>query len=233
MIKYQVMTVRIYNSLTHEKEAFAPVTEGRVRLYVCGVTAYSDSHIGHARSAIVFDVISRYLRNSGYDVIYVRNFTDIDDKIINRANAENRSWKEIAETYIASFRSDMAALGVLPPTHEPRATEHIGEMIALIEDLIQKGFAYRVGGSVYFSVREDKGYGELSGRSPDEMITGTRIEMDERKKDPLDFALWKESKPGEPSWDSPFGQGRPGWHIECSTMSIKYLGNPFDMHGGG
>jgi len=210
-----------------------PVVKGQVRLYTCGVTVYDESHIGHARSAIVFDVVSRYLRNSGFDVIYARNFTDIDDKIINRANAENRSWKEIAETYIASFRSDMAALGVLPATYEPRATEHIGEMIDLIEELIQKGFAYRVDGSVYFSVSEYKDYGALSGRSPDEMLTGTRIEADERKKDPLDFALWKESKPGEPVWDSPFGHGRPGWHIECSTMSIKYLGNPFDLHGGG
>ncbi len=227
------MTLRIYNSLTHEKEVFTPLTKGRVRLYVCGVTAYSDSHIGHARSAIVFDVISRYLRASGYDVAYVRNFTDIDDKIINRANAEKRSWKEIADTYIDSFGADMAALGVLPPTHEPRATEHIGDMIALIEELVRKGFAYPVNGSVYFSVSKDKNYGELSGRTPDEMMAGARIEVDERKKDPLDFALWKESKPGEPAWDSPFGKGRPGWHIECSAMSIKYLGSPFDMHGGG
>jgi cysteinyl-tRNA synthetase len=204
-----------------------------VRLYVCGVTAYSDSHIGHARSAIVFDVISRYLRNLGYDVIYVRNFTDIDDKIINRANAEKRSWKEVADTYIDSFQADMAALGILPPTHEPRATEHIGDMIALIEDLVDKGFAYPAGGSVYFSVSKDKGYGVLSGRTLEEMMAGARIEVNELKKDPLDFALWKESKPGEPAWDSPFGKGRPGWHIECSTMSIKYLGCPFDMHGGG
>jgi cysteinyl-tRNA synthetase len=200
---------------------------------VCGVTVYSDSHIGHARSAIVFDVVSRYLRASGYDVNYVRNFTDIDDKIINRANAEKRDWKEIGETYIASFREDMAALGVLPPTREPRATEHIGDMIAIIEELIRKGCAYRVDGSVYFSVSKDRSYGELSGRTPDEMMAGARVEVDQRKKDPLDFALWKESKPGEPAWDSPFGKGRPGWHIECSTMSIKYLGNPFDMHGGG
>jgi len=233
MIKYQIMALRIYNSLTHEKEAFAPVTEGRVRLYVCGVTAYSDSHIGHARSAIVFDVISRYLRASGYDVVYVRNFTDIDDKIINRANAEKRNWKEVADAYIDSFRLDMAALGVLPPTHEPRATEHIADMIALIEDLVDKGFAYPANGSVYFSVSKDKSYGELSGRTLDEMMAGARIEVDERKKDPLDFALWKKSKPGEPAWDSPFGKGMPGWHIECSTMSIKYLGCPFDMHGGG
>ncbi len=233
MIKYEVMALRIYNSLTHEKETFTPVTEGKVRLYVCGVTAYSDSHIGHARSAIVFDVISRYLRASGYDVTYVRNFTDIDDKIINRANAEKRGWKEVADAYIDSFGADMAALGILPPTHEPRATEHIGDMIALIEDLVKKGFAYQAGGSVYFSVGKDKGYGALSGRTLEEMVAGARIDVDERKKDPLDFALWKESKPGEPAWDSPFGKGRPGWHIECSTMSIKYLGCPFDMHGGG
>ncbi len=233
MIKYEIMALRIYNSLTHQKEDFVPVAEGRVGMYVCGVTAYNDSHIGHARSAIVFDVISRYLRFSNFDVKYVRNFTDIDDKIINRANAEKRDWKEISETYIDSFRTDMAALGALPPTHEPKATEHIGDMIALIEDLIGKKFAYPIGGSVYFSVSKDKGYGALSGRTPDEMIAGARIEVDERKKDPLDFALWKESKPGEPAWDSPFGKGRPGWHIECSTMSIKYLGCPFDMHGGG
>lgn len=227
------MALKIYSSLTREKSDFVPVVQGRVGLYVCGVTVYSDSHIGHARSAIVFDVVSRYLRASGYDVNYVRNFTDIDDKIINRANAEKRDWKEIGETYIASFREDMAALGVLPPTREPRATEHIGDMIAIIEELIRKGCAYRVDGSVYFSVSKDRSYGELSGRTPDEMMAGARVEVDQRKKDPLDFALWKESKPGEPAWDSPFGKGRPGWHIECSTMSIKYLGNPFDMHGGG
>ena len=178
-------------------------------------------------------MISRYLRASGFDATYVRNFTDIDDKIINRANAEKRSWREIADAYIDSFRLDMAALGVLTPTFEPRATEHIDDMIALIEELVKKQFAYPIGGSVYFSVSKDKGYGALSGRTPDEMMAGARIEVDERKKNPLDFALWKESKPGEPAWDSPFGKGRPGWHIECSTMSIKYLGCPFDMHGGG
>jgi cysteinyl-tRNA synthetase len=227
------MALRLYNSLTHRKEDFAPLTKGRVGIYACGITAYSDSHIGHARSAIVFDVISRYLRASGFDATYVRNFTDIDDKIINRANAEKRSWREIADAYIDSFRLDMAALGVLAPTFEPRATEHIDDMIALIEELVKKQFAYPIGGSVYFSVSRDKDYGALSGRTPDEMMAGARIEVDERKKNPLDFALWKESKPGEPAWDSPFGKGRPGWHIECSTMSIKYLGCPFDMHGGG
>ncbi len=227
------MALRIYNSLTREKTNFAPVEEGKVKLYVCGVTVYSDSHIGHARSAIVFDVVSRYLRAAGNEVTYVRNFTDIDDKIINRANTEKRDWKEIAETYIASFRDDMAALGVVPSTYEPKATEHIGEMIALIEELVRRGCAYQAGGSVYFSVTKDKAYGTLSGRTPDELIAGARVDIDERKKDPLDFALWKESKPGEPFWESPWGKGRPGWHIECSTMSIKYLGNPFDIHGGG
>jgi cysteinyl-tRNA synthetase len=233
MIKICLVALRIYNSLTGKKEDFLPVAKGQARLYVCGVTVYDHSHIGHARSAIVFDVISRYLRSVGYDVIYVRNFTDIDDKIINRASAEGRDWREVAETHIASFREDMASLGVLPPTFEPRATEHIADMIALIEQLIKKGYAYVLDGSVYFSVAKDKAYGTLSGRTLEEMMAGVRIEVDERKKDPLDFALWKDSKPGEPSWDSPFGRGRPGWHIECSTMSIKYLGNPFDMHGGG
>jgi cysteinyl-tRNA synthetase len=227
------VALRIYNSLTGKKEDFVPVVKNQVRLYVCGVTVYDHSHIGHARSAIVFDAVSRYLRASGFDVIYVRNFTDIDDKIINRASAEGRDWRDVAETHIASFREDMASLGVLPPTFEPKATDHIDDMIALIQQLIDKGYAYCLDGSVYFSVAKDKAYGSLSGRTLDEMVAGARIEVNEQKKDPLDFALWKESKPGEPSWDSPFGPGRPGWHIECSTMSIKYLGNPFDMHGGG
>jgi cysteinyl-tRNA synthetase len=227
------MPLKLYSSFSGKKEDFVPVTSGQVRLYVCGVTVYDHSHIGHARSAIVFDAICRYLRFAGYDVIYVRNFTDIDDKIINRANAEGRDWKEITETYIASFRDDMSRLGVLPPTFEPKATEHIDEMVALIEELVNRGFAYQMDGGVYFSVSKDRGYGELSGRSLEDMMAGSRVEIDERKRNPLDFALWKESKPGEPVWDSPFGKGRPGWHIECSTMSIKYLGNPFDMHGGG
>jgi cysteinyl-tRNA synthetase len=227
------MALKVYSSLSGKREDFLPVIAGQARIYVCGVTVYDHSHIGHARSAIVFDVISRYLRSIGYEVIYVRNFTDIDDKIIKRANTEGRDWKEIAETYIASFREDMERLGVLSPTVEPRATEHIDDMVALIQQLVDRGYAYQLDGSVYFSVSKDKDYGSLSGRSLDEMIAGARIDVNERKQDPLDFALWKESKPGEPSWDSPFGKGRPGWHIECSTMSIKYLGSPFDMHGGG
>jgi cysteinyl-tRNA synthetase len=227
------MTLKIFNSLSSKKEDFVPVTKGHVRIYVCGVTVYDDSHIGHARSAIVFDVICRYLRSLGYEVTYVRNFTDVDDKIIKRANGEGRDWKELAETYIESFQEDMNSLGVQPPTLEPRATEHVGDMIDMIGELIKKGYAYQLDGSVYFSVSKDPNYGSLSGRSLDELMAGARIEVDDRKKDPLDFALWKESKPGEPSWDSPFGKGRPGWHIECSAMSTKYLGNPFDIHGGG
>ena len=227
------MSVRIYNTFTGAKEDFTPVSEGQAKLYVCGVTVYDHSHVGHARSAIVFDVIYRYLTHIGYNVTYVRNFTDVDDKIINRANAEKTSWKEIAETYIASFREDMASLGNLSPTHEPKATDHIGDMIRFIEKLIERGYAYRVDGDVYFSVKKYAGYGALSGRTLDEMMAGARIDIDERKQDPLDFALWKQSKPNEPTWESPFGKGRPGWHIECSAMSVKYLGSPFDMHGGG
>ena len=233
MIEIWLVAIKIYNSFSGKREDFVPVAKGQARLYVCGVTVYDHSHIGHARSAFVFDVISRYLRSVGYDVTYVRNFTDIDDKIINRANAEGRDWREIAETHIASFREDMAGLGILPPTFEPKATEHIDDMIDLIRQLIKSGYAYEIDGSVYFSVAKDKDYGALSGRTLEEMMAGARIEVNERKRDPLDFALWKESKPGEPAWESPFGRGRPGWHIECSTMSIKYLGNPFDMHGGG
>jgi cysteinyl-tRNA synthetase len=227
------MALKIYNSHTGKKEEFVPVVPGEVRIYVCGVTVYDDSHIGHARSTIAFDVICRYLRSLGYKVTYIRNFTDVDDKIINRANAEGRDWREIADTYIESFGSDMESLGVLPPTIEPRATDHIDEMIHMIEELVNKGFAYLLDGSVYFSVSKDRNYGALSGRSIDDMIAGARIDVDDRKANPLDFALWKESKPDEPWWDSPFGKGRPGWHIECSAMSTKYLGNPFDIHGGG
>ena len=227
------MAIRVYNTFTGKKEDFTPVSEGQAKLYVCGVTVYDHSHVGHARSAIVFDVIYRYLASIGYDVTYVRNFTDVDDKIINRANAQKASWKEISETYIASFREDMTSLYNLTPTHEPKATEHIDDMIAFIEKLMERGYAYNVAGDVYFSVRKYAGYGALSGRSPEEMLSGARVDIDERKQDPLDFALWKQSKPQEPSWESPFGKGRPGWHIECSTMSVKYLDSPFDMHGGG
>ncbi len=232
MIK-KLMSLVIYNTFTGRKEEFVPATPGQVKCYVCGITVYDHSHVGHARSVIVFDVIYRYLTSLGYDITYVRNYTDIDDKIINRANAEHTDWKEITETYIASFKEDMAGLRVAPPTFEPKATDHIPDMILFIEKLVERGYAYQIDGSVYFSVRKYDGYGKLSGRSLEEMIAGARVEVDERKRDPLDFALWKESKPGEPSWECPWGKGRPGWHIECSAMSTKYLGNPFDFHGGG
>lgn len=227
------MSLRIYNSLTKKKEVFIPLREGRVAMYVCGVTVYDRGHIGHARAAVVFDVIFRFLRLAGYDVTYVRNYTDVDDKIILRANREGVSSREIAERYIREYEEDMDSLGVLRPTVEPRATENIPQIIVLVQKLAEKGFAYSVGGDVYFSVEKYPGYGKLSGRELEEMRAGARVEVDERKRNPLDFALWKASKPGEPEWDSPWGPGRPGWHIECSAMSQRYLGESFDIHGGG
>ncbi|GAB4246267.1 cysteine--tRNA ligase [Deferrisoma sp.] len=227
------MGLKVYNTLTGRKELFEPLQPGRVGMYVCGVTVYDLCHVGHARSAVVFDVVYRYLRYSSFDVVYVRNFTDIDDKIIRRANEEGVSAAEIAERYIRAFYEDMDALGVLRPTHEPRATEHVDDMIAHIEGLIAKGHAYAVDGDVYFSVDSYPGYGRLSKRPLDEMVAGARVEVDPRKRNPLDFALWKAAKPGEPSWPSPWGEGRPGWHIECSVMSQKYLGPTIDIHGGG
>lgn len=210
-----------------------PLKEGVVRMYVCGPTVYDLSHIGHARSAVAFDVIYRYLRYKGYGVTYVRNYTDIDDKIINRANQEGTSTEEIAERYIKAFDEDMKALGVELPTHRPKATETIPEMITLIQTLIDKGYAYVMDGDVYYSVRSFPSYGHLSGKDIEELEAGARVEVDERKKDPLDFALWKGSKPGEPWWESPWGKGRPGWHIECSAMSQRFLGETLDIHGGG
>ncbi len=227
------MTLRIYNTMTGKKEDFVPLQDKKVGLYVCGVTVYDLCHIGHARSAIIFDTIFRYLRYRGYDVTYVRNFTDIDDKIIKRANAEGVDCRTIAERYIREFYTDMGSLGLERPQVEPKATEHIPEMIRLISNLVEKGLAYQGGGDVFFSVDRFKDYGKLSGRNLDEMQAGARVEIDEKKENPLDFALWKASKPGEPSWDSPWGKGRPGWHIECSVMSQKYLGETFDIHGGG
>ena len=202
-------------------------------MYVCGVTVYDLCHIGHARSMIVFDVIYRWLKASGYKVTYVRNFTDLDDKIIERAKREGVSFREIASRYIAEFYTDMDALGLERPQVEPKATEHLGEMIEMVKILLSKGFAYEVDGDVYFSVESFPGYGRLSGRNLEEMMAGARIEPDPRKRNPLDFALWKASKPGEPAWESPWGKGRPGWHLECSVMSQKYLGESFDIHGGG
>jgi len=227
------MTLRIYNTMTGKKEDFVPLQDRKVGLYVCGVTVYDLCHIGHARSAIIFDAIFRYLRYRGYDVTYVRNFTDIDDKIINRANTEGVDCRTISERYIQEFYTDMGGLGLERPHVEPKATEHIPEMIRLISALVEKGLAYQSGGDVFFSVEGFKGYGKLSKRNLEEMQAGARVEIDEKKQNPLDFALWKASKPGEPFWESPWGQGRPGWHIECSVMSQKYLGETFDIHGGG
>jgi len=225
--------VYVYNTLTERKERFVPLEDKRVRMYVCGPTVYDHAHIGHARSAIVFDVIRRWLEFRGYDVIYVRNYTDIDDKIIRRAQEENIPWRDVAEKYIKSYEEDMKALNVKEPTYKPRVTEHIEEIITMIEGLIEKGHAYQSDGDVYFSVESFPEYGKLSKRNVKELLSGARIEPGENKRNPLDFALWKSSKEGEPGWESPWGYGRPGWHIECSVMSMKYLGETMDIHGGG
>ncbi|MDO8527362.1 MAG: cysteine--tRNA ligase [Deltaproteobacteria bacterium] len=227
------MPIRVYNSLTQKKEEFIPIKKGKVKMYVCGITPYDACHLGHARAAVAFDVIYRYLKHVGLDVMYVRNYTDIDDKIINRSKESGLPWKEITERYIQEYQQDLESLNVLTPTKEPRATEHIPHMIRMIETLIKNGKAYEVDGSVYYAVRQFKTYGKLSHKNIEDLESGARIEIDETKKDPLDFALWKKVKPGEPSWESPWGLGRPGWHIECSAMSTEYLDQPFDIHGGG
>src|ERR1043166_2307479 len=227
------MALKIFNTLSGQKEEFVPLTPGEVKMYVCGVTFYDSSHVGHARSFLTFDMIYRYLRFAGYNVEFVRNFTDVDDKIIKRANDEKVTCKAITDRYIEEFHSDSEALGLLRPGYEPRATEHIAEIIALIQRLEEKGFAYQVDGDVFYAVEKFAGYGKLSRKNIDELEAGARVEVDERKRSPLDFALWKSSKPGEPVWESPWGPGRPGWHVECSAMSTKYLGQPFDIHGGG
>jgi len=227
------MALRVYNTLSGTKEEFIPLVPGKVSMYVCGVTVYDHCHIGHARANVVFDMIYRYLRHVGYDVTYVRNYTDVDDKIINRANQEGVPYNVISERFIAEFDRDMAALGLDLPTHQPKATEHIAEMIEIISRLIDKGYAYAADGDVYFCVEKFAPYLRLSKRNLDEMQAGARIEVGEKKRHPMDFALWKGSKPGEPFWESPWGKGRPGWHIECSAMSMKYLGETFDIHGGG
>jgi len=223
----------ITNTLTNEKEEFKPLEDRVVKMYVCGPTVYDHAHIGHARSAVVFDVIRRWLEYRGYRVIFVRNYTDIDDKIIRRAHEEGIPWYEVSEKYIKSYEEDMEALNVKEPTYKPRVTEHIREIIEMIDGLIRKGYAYEADGDVYFSVRKFPEYGKLSKRNLDELLAGARIEPGEKKRDPLDFALWKKSKEGEPGWESPWGIGRPGWHIECSVMSMKYLGETMDIHGGG
>jgi len=227
------MTISVYNTLSRQKEVFEPITPGRVRMYVCGPTVYDSCHIGHARSIVVFDVIYRYLRLRGYSVTYARNFTDVDDKIINRAGELGISTNELAEKYINEFHVDMDALNVKRPDLEPRATEHIDGIIAVVRRLIEKGYAYESGGSVFFAVEKFAGYGKLSGRKLSDMEAGARVEIDKQKRNPMDFVLWKASKPNEPAWGSPWGKGRPGWHIECSAMSADYLGESFDIHGGG
>ena len=232
-MKKETTRIRIYNSLSQKKEDLIAFEGNKVRMYVCGPTVYDSAHLGHARSAVSFDVIQRFLRYAGYDVLFARNFTDIDDKIINRSNQEGVSCDEISEKYIKEYKEDMASIGVETPDAEPRVTEHLEQITALIEKIMEKGFAYRSGNNVFFSVRKFPGYGKLSGHSLDHMLEGVRIDVNEEKEDPLDFALWKESKPGEPSWKSPWGDGRPGWHIECSVMSMEYLGTNFEIHGGG
>ncbi|PTU73403.1 cysteine--tRNA ligase [Pseudomonas mangrovi] len=228
------MALSIYNTLSKTKDVFKPLEGNHVRMYVCGMTVYDFCHIGHARVMVAFDVVTRWLRERGYDVTYVRNITDIDDKIIRRANENGEPFEALVERMIAAMHEDEARLNVLRPDLEPRATGHIDGMFTMIQTLIDKGFAYAPGnGDVYYRVTKFEGYGKLSRRKIDELKIGARIEVDEIKEDPLDFVLWKAAKPGEPSWDSPWGKGRPGWHIECSVMSTCCLGETFDIHGGG
>jgi len=227
------MTLRIYNTLSRKKEPFEPLEPGKVRMYVCGPTVYDSCHIGHARSAVVFDVIVRYFKAKDFKVTYTRNFTDIDDKIIDRASQLGLNTQEIADKYIKEFQDDMDVLNVKNATFEPRATEHIEHIIIIIKKLLDKGFAYQINGDVFYSVESFKNYGKLSGRRLNDMEAGARVNIDKRKKNPFDFSLWKSKKPGEPAWESPWGKGRPGWHVECSAMSSEYLGETFDIHGGG
>lgn len=225
--------LKIYNTLTGKKEPFEPIVPKTVRMYVCGVTVYDYCHIGHARSALVFDVLRRYLEYRGYAVTFVKNFTDVDDKIIKRANEQGISCEAVTAKYIQAYHEDMGKLGIRVATEEPKATEHIADIIRLTEQLVTKGLAYVVDGDVYFEVSKYPGYGRLSKRRLEDLQAGARVDVDERKRHPMDFALWKSSKPGEPAWESPWGSGRPGWHVECSAMSIRHLGETFDIHGGG
>jgi cysteinyl-tRNA synthetase len=227
------MPLKVYNTLKKDHEIFEPLNPPNVNMYVCGVTPYDETHLGHGRAYVVFDIVRRYLEYSGFKVNYIQNITDIDDKIIKRANELKIPIQELTNKYINSYFEVMDKLNVKKAAQYPKATEHIKEMISVIEGLVKKGYAYVVGGDVYFEVAKDKDYGKLSKRKLDDLKEGARVAVDERKKAPLDFALWKSAKEGEPSWDSPWGKGRPGWHIECSTMSTKYLGETFDIHGGG
>jgi len=226
--------LQIFNSLTRQKEEFRPIEPGKVKMYVCGMTVYDYCHIGHARVMVVFDVVLRWLRTQGYDVTYVRNITDIDDKIIRRAQENGEEFGALTARFIQAMNEDLNALGILPPTHEPRATEAIADMLALIQTLLDKGYAYvGASGDVYYDVSRFDRYGQLANKKLEDLRSGARVEVEEAKADPLDFVLWKAAKPGEPSWPSPWGAGRPGWHIECSAMSTRCLGPHFDIHGGG
>jgi cysteinyl-tRNA synthetase len=227
------VALRIYDTLTREKREFVPVTPGKVGMYVCGMTVQNKPHVGHIRASLSGEIMRRYLEHLGYEVTYLYNFTDVDDKIIERSAAEGVEWRQVSERNIDAYLRFADLHNIKPATHYPRATRHIAEMHALIAALIAKGHAYAAGGDVYFDVRSKADYGKLSGRKVDDMREGYRIEPGEAKRDPLDFALWKGSKPGEPAWESPWGPGRPGWHIECSAMAMKYLGDTFDIHGGG
>ncbi len=227
------MSIKIYNTLNNQKEEFVPRSPGKVDMYVCGPTTYNLIHLGNARPLIVFDTVRRYFEYAGYKVTYVQNFTDIDDKIINRASEENMDPLALAEKYIKEYYKDAGALGVRPATIHPKVSEHLPEIIEMIQGIIDNGYGYKVDGDVYFAVGKFGGYGKLSGRRLEDMQAGARVDVDDRKEHPMDFALWKTAKPGEPAWDSPWGKGRPGWHIECSAMANKYLGMGFDIHGGG
>lgn len=227
------MTIRVYNTLTKQKEEFVPITPGKANIYVCGVTPYNHPHIGNARPFVTWDVIRRFLEHEGYDVTHVQNFTDVDDKIINTANKEGVQWFDICNRYIDSYFEVMDKLNVRRAHVYPRVSEHIADIIALVQSLVDNGYAYEVDGDVFYSVEKFKYYGELSGRNLEDMMAGARVDVNDRKRNPMDFALWKSAKPGEPFWESPWGKGRPGWHIECSAMSMKYLGESFDFHGGG
>ncbi|MBC2713350.1 MAG: cysteine--tRNA ligase [Desulfosarcina sp.] len=227
------MAMRIYNTLTKSKETFKPVAPGQVKMYVCGPTVYDFCHVGHARSVVVFDVVVRYLRAMDYQVTYVRNFTDVDDKIIKRANEVGMDARRLAEKYIGEFHRDMDALNVMRADQEPKVTDHIDDIINIVKTLLDKKVGYLADGDVFYSVETFKEYGKLSGRKLADMVAGSRVEINVNKRNPFDFVLWKAAKPGEPSWPSPWGEGRPGWHIECSAMSRRFLGETFDIHGGG
>jgi cysteinyl-tRNA synthetase len=227
------MAIRVYNTLTRTKETLETLEPGKVRLYVCGPTVYDKAHVGHAMSSVVFDIIRRYLEYRGYQVRHVMNYTDVEDKIIQRALDTGENPSELAQRYLAEYDRHLQDLNVLPPTVKPRASDEIGQIVTMVSRLVEQGYAYVVDGDVYFRVKKDPDYGKLSRRKIEDMRAGARLDVDARKEDPADFALWKSTKPGEPAWDSPWGKGRPGWHIECSAMNLRYLGEQIDIHGGG